>query len=266
MKKIIIYITLTFVIFSCEYQFPGFRFSNFNNTPVENLAKAVKKENIKKIRDEVLSKKVNINYKDNKYEQSLLSLAIVNNKKESFIELLKLGADPNLYDSECDSPIILAIKLNNNCDLFFIENLIKFNADLTPGFYNKCNLSLDPLLETIENFNDENNEDCCFDILQLISNNIKDLDLNEFNDAENFKQNIVYYCLKSRNISALKYLIVDLKYKVPDSIFVDGLVLWEYSGYTNLIEILDNKDFIFKNSKYREKARRKLLKFLKQGR
>jgi len=264
-KNTLYFLIIITTLFSCEYQFRGFRFSNFNNTPVEKLAKAVKNENIKKIRNEVLNKKVDINYKDDKYEQPLLSLAILNNKKKSFIELLKLGADPNLYDSECDSPIILAIKYNSNCDLFFIENLIKYKADLTPGFYKKCSFvySFDPLIETISNFEDENNEQCLFDILQLISNNIENLDLNEFNDAENFKHNIVYYCLAFKNISALKYLVVDLKYKVPDSIFVDGLVLMEYyPGYKNLKEILSNKDFIFEYSNYREKARIDLLKYL----
>ncbi len=47
-----------------------------------------------------------------------------------------------------------------------------------------------------------------------------------------------------KNINALKYLIVDLKYKAPKEIFIDGTVLYNHDeGYVSLKEILTSKYF-----------------------
>ncbi|MCC9065943.1 ankyrin repeat domain-containing protein [Flavobacterium piscisymbiosum] len=70
----------------------------FQNTPAWLLAKAVEDNNVEKIKEEVISNKVNINYQESRFGNSLLMLAITNSQYKTTEELLKLGADPNLKD------------------------------------------------------------------------------------------------------------------------------------------------------------------------
>jgi ankyrin repeat protein len=210
---------------SCEYQNPAFRFSNFYESPAENIAKAIDKNDTEGIRTEILEKKVNINFKDEKYEMSLLSLAIVNNKRKSFDELLKLGANPNIENTYCGNPLNSAITYNKNCDLYYIKRLLNYGADITPRLFEKCNFfSHDPIIETIHNYSDEEKVECGLSILKVLTSKLDNPDLLfMYNNAKNYQANIVYNCLSTqKNISALKYLIVDLKYKFPKKIFIDG--------------------------------------------
>jgi hypothetical protein len=256
------------VISSCEHQIPAYRFSNFESSEISNLALAVKNNDIKAIRYEVLDEKAKINLTDGKYYKSLLALAIANDKKEAFKELLKLGANPNYYSvNNCFSPMITAIRLNENCDLFFIKELLKYDVNLNPGFFKICNIGhYDPLLDTIMFFN--GNEQCCIDILDLLITKLGEIDLNDYNDDENYMQNIVYFCLSTRNLNALKYLIIDLQYKVPSKIFINGTVLsglYDVEAYS-LKEILSNKNFTFnKDLKYIEKQRKEILDYLNKN-
>lgn len=97
---------------SCSSDKEGFEFSNFENTPLSNLANAVKSNDIPLINSILLNENIDINYKEPYNYQTLLSLAIVNKKKEAFVELLKFNADPNILlgPQENSSPLILAIK------------------------------------------------------------------------------------------------------------------------------------------------------------
>ena len=73
----------------------GYDFRLFQGTIAWNLAKAVEDEAINEIRYEVLSKKIPIDYKEDRFGGTLLMLAVLNNKKESVKALLELGANPN---------------------------------------------------------------------------------------------------------------------------------------------------------------------------
>jgi len=70
----------------------------FQDTPVWVLAKAVEDNDVEKIKEEVLHNKVNINYQESRFGNSLLMLAITNSQYKTTEELLKLGANPNLKD------------------------------------------------------------------------------------------------------------------------------------------------------------------------
>ena len=57
---------------------------------------------------------------------------------------------------------------------------------------------------------------------------------------------------------------MDLKYKVPEQIFIDGTVLLNFKGYKSLEEILNNRSFtISEYNKYKEKAKNEILDYLK---
>ena len=71
----------------------------FQSTPVWELAEAVKAGDIKKIKEEVLQKKVSVDYQESRFGQTLLMLAIFNSEYDSAKTLLELGANPNLHDT-----------------------------------------------------------------------------------------------------------------------------------------------------------------------
>ena len=268
MKNIKLFLLSIFLLISCKYVKPAFRFSNFYGTPAENIAKAIDRNDIKVIRDEVLDKHVNVDFKDKKYEVSLLVLAIANDRKEAFDELLKLGANPNIENSYCVSPLVSAIRNNHNCNLYYVRRLLVYGANIQPELFKKCNrFTQDPINETILHYSDENKIKCGSEILNILTTRLDDPDLlYQYNNPEEFDQNIVYNCLSTiRNLSALKYLIVDLKYKVPKEIFIDGTVILNSYGYKSLKEILENDEFVFKDSEYTEKAKKEILAYLNEN-
>ena len=78
----------------------GDDFRLFQGTIAWNLAKAVQDENADEIRRQVQDKNIPIDYKEDRWKQTLLMLATHNNKKESVKALLELGANPNV---PCDT-------------------------------------------------------------------------------------------------------------------------------------------------------------------
>lgn len=92
----------------------GFDIRLYQNTEAWELAKAVDDEDTEKIREEVVVKKVNINYKEEKFGKTLLQIAIWKSKYKSTKILLELGANPNLGDSYTGTtPLIEAAKNEN---------------------------------------------------------------------------------------------------------------------------------------------------------
>ena len=268
MEKIIFFLLIIFIFTSCNFEKPAFKYSNFYDTPAENIAIAIKKNDAEDIREEILKNKVNVNFKDGEYEVSLLGLSIANDRKDAFIELLKLGANPNITNSYCVSPLITAIRYNKNCDLYFVKELLDYNAQINPRFFDKCNdFTHDPISETILHYNDENKIECGLEILKVLTEKLDNPELlDQYNNPEDFHENIVYTCINTnKNLSALKYLMVDLKFKVPDKIFIDGTVLLNYNGYKSLEEILNSREFSFNESnKFREKAKKEILYYLEK--
>jgi ankyrin repeat protein len=257
---------MVLVFISCKMEKPAFRFDNFKNTKAEKISKAIEKNDTISIEREIKTKQVDINFKDKKYEISLLTLALANNKKEAFNKLLKLGANPNVENSYCVGPLNTAIRYNNACDTYFIEKLLDYNANITPKFFEKCNshFASDPIVETILYHYEEDKINCGFKILKLLTSKLNNPDvLFTYNDSVNYRQNIIYTCISTlKNIPALKYFIVDLKFKIPEKIFIDGTVFPNFHGYMSLKEILQNKAFVFEHSPYREKAKQEILTYL----
>jgi len=74
----------------------GYDYRLFENTPGWNLAKAVRDQDSAKIQRLFLEDKVDLNYQEPKFGNTVLMLAIGNDAYRSVEVLLKLGADPNL--------------------------------------------------------------------------------------------------------------------------------------------------------------------------
>ena len=135
MKKIILLVILYSLNIQCQIfdsPYPGYRFSNFDNTPASDLAKAVKEENIKKISEIIKVNPELIEYQDPIWGMNLLCLSIVNNKREAFKTLLANGANVDGVCGKRDvtTPLIAAINYLDNCDAFFVKELLKNNCDV----------------------------------------------------------------------------------------------------------------------------------------
>lgn len=105
--KQILYIILLAVMIGCfnretqiiEEKLTGNDFRLFQDTPVWNLAKAVEDENLSEIERILKRGKVNADFQDSKFGNTLLMLAVRNNKYLSAKKLLSYGADPNKHDN-----------------------------------------------------------------------------------------------------------------------------------------------------------------------
>lgn len=98
-----LFILLSFLLISCydreakvsNKELTGQDFRLFQGTPVWALAKAVEDEDSITLKKIILKERPNLNYKELKFGNTLLMLAVVNNKYDSAKILLNAGASPN---------------------------------------------------------------------------------------------------------------------------------------------------------------------------
>ena len=86
--------------FNSNEKLLGDDFHLFENTAAWPLAIAVEKEDVAEIKKQIVCKKIPVDFKEETYGQTLLMLAVRNNKEKSVAELLSLGANPNITDSK----------------------------------------------------------------------------------------------------------------------------------------------------------------------
>lgn len=99
----------------------------FQSTKAWTLAKAVEEGDIHKIKEEVIQKKVAVDFQETQYGQTLLMLAITNSEYDTVKMLLELGANPNLHDNfKGQTPIIVAAK---NDDPKYLKLLLDYKGD-----------------------------------------------------------------------------------------------------------------------------------------
>jgi len=87
---------------------PGFDFALFSNSPAKKLAKAVESEDTTGINAILKENYVDVNYSEAKFGNTLLTLAVVNNKNLSVLKLLEVGADPNKRANDNSSALLNA--------------------------------------------------------------------------------------------------------------------------------------------------------------
>jgi len=82
-------------------------FRLFQETPVWELAKAVQDQYLIKIKKLVKEEKVDVDFQESKYGNTLLMLAVQNEKYQSCKTLLELGADPNKPNNHSGSSAMI---------------------------------------------------------------------------------------------------------------------------------------------------------------
>lgn len=212
MKKLIIVIIISYNTISCNSQAydPGFDYKLFDNTPVEELAKAVKNDDIDKIKYLINEKKMNVNYQRQgiKYKNTVLSFAIVNQKPETVEALLKCGANPNIIGGrQNDTPFIIALEYTYpaiSCDTRKIEMLIKYGAEVNK-IHNDAlnNVIRTPLMIA--------SGEGCLSVVKLLIKNGTDPDI--YPKYEGY--GAIAEALITDNIDIAKYLIIEAKAKIP---------------------------------------------------
>jgi len=104
-------VVLTTFINGCSQNVrPGYRFDLFKNTPNWKLAQAVEKEDEGEMKAILKSTNIDINFQEPRFGNTLLHLAIGNDKLVSTRVLLEKGANVNIGDSENSHAIHEATK------------------------------------------------------------------------------------------------------------------------------------------------------------
>lgn len=140
-QNLIIY--LLFLITSCtsreqkvdKSKLLGNDYRLFQDTPAWTLAKAVEDEDKTLIKKIVNEKQVAIDFKEKRFGQTLLMLAVTNQQYNSCKTLLQLGADPNKYDSyDGSNAMIEAAQISNitGDNTKFLKLLLQFKGN--PNF------------------------------------------------------------------------------------------------------------------------------------
>jgi len=137
MRKILLLMIACLSLIGCDNsqekvdksKLTGYDYRLFQDTPAWLLAKAVEEGNISKIKTEVLENKVNPNYQEPKYGNTLLMLAIANNEYNSAKALLSVGADPNLPDKHRGGTAMIHAAENDNPKYLKLLLLNKGNPD-----------------------------------------------------------------------------------------------------------------------------------------
>ncbi|HMF73679.1 MAG TPA: ankyrin repeat domain-containing protein [Flavitalea sp.] len=104
----------------------------FQGTPVWNLAKAVQDEKVDEIKRIVQEEKVNVDYQEKKFGNTLLMLTVDNQHYNSCKALLELGANPNKHDNyNGTSAIVDASNIENYKDdnTKFIKLLLEYGGN-----------------------------------------------------------------------------------------------------------------------------------------
>lgn len=135
MRKLIIFLWIIYFFISCNNRetkienkkLLGNDYRLFQNTVAWELAKAVQDEDISKIKEEIIQKKVNVNSQEPRFGSTLLMLAIRNSQYQTTKTLLEIGANPNISDSyRGESAVISAA---NNNDPKYLELILKYKGN-----------------------------------------------------------------------------------------------------------------------------------------
>jgi len=199
---------------SCQDYLPGFDFELFKNTPAYALAKAVERDDTANILKLALVNKINIDYQEQKFGNTLLMLSIVNKKNNSFKTLLKLGANPNLKNNYSNNTAFLVAcdfcdMLPNNIEV--LSELIHYGAvvnsiqvsDRVKKDGTVIHYSSTPLIEVTSNN--------CNKAVRLLVENGADI-----NKVLRDGYGAITYALLVDNLEAAKYFLIEKKANIPE--------------------------------------------------
>lgn len=260
MKKIILlafFYTLNIQCQVSDNTSPGYRFSNFDDSPAYSLAKAVNEENVKIITKIISSNPELIDVKEPKYGMSLLCLSIANNKREAFKALIANGANVNEICGKFEktTPLIIAIEFLGDCEAFFVNELLKKNCDVNLKVISTNEKgSVSENLPLFVNLS-------CLEVSKLLIE--KGADLNSTIKFPPYKKpfSLIDICLMYRELDFLYYLINVKNIEIPEEIELeklDGIIK------INIIEYLKSEKYNIPDSPEFQNKRKQLIKLIQK--
>jgi len=221
-------------------------FRIFERTNAWELAKAIDKEDTNKIRRILYSNKKLVNVVDPKFGQTLLGLAVIDQKFNSVKTLLELGADPNAYDNYIgQSALMKTFSIEGSIpenDTNYLKLLLKYGGN--PNLRSKhVDYGPEPM-STLSIACDANN----LNALRIL--------IEAGADFKSDWANILYSALISRNPDIV-ILLLDkgIEFKKPMNIYHDG---------TKVYIANELRDWTFDLGSEKYKKKMQIVDFLKQ--
>ncbi len=203
--------TIIFFIPLLSYSQLGYSFKQFENTPVHDLAKACDFNDLEAINDFMRDKLYDADYGEEKFGQTVLMVAVMNNKHKVIETLLKNGANPNKRDKRNLTVLMRHMSVNYNgveCDVKTTKLLIQYGADINAICDNKDTVTYEVIRTTAFMLACES--DCLANIKYLVAQGV---DINKSVGGEG--NCAITNALIQDRIDLVKYLIIDLKAKIP---------------------------------------------------
>ena len=243
----------------------GYRIELMKDTPVWELAKAVKEEDTDRIRELIQEKHLDVNYQERKspVATTLLHLAVGNDKLLSVEALLNNGARQNIRDSGGNYPIndIVQMIVPHKHRLEILKLLLDHGADpnAVAAAYRHGNtipyqISM-PLFEAVKDL----------ECTKLLLKYGADMNYHTLGDS------LIDYPVWTHlffqwddlewdnNVLVAKYLIVDKQMPFPDTLFIDRDPSGKLFSVTSM-QLINKSNFAKPD---RQKAKEEILAYLK---
>jgi len=222
--KLLLILMLALSFSACESQIahqysPGFDFKLFRHTPVQDLADAVEGDDPARVRAAVHADKANLDFQDEKFGNSLLSLAVYNNKVLAAEVLIDSGANPNLRSAKYGTTPFLTA-----CEYGFVRSkprLELFSYLITHG--GNVNDSEVPLDGTHGEIDTLSNTALVFLIksgnlanAKLLIDNGAKLDIY----PKNGPRSLAFHAAIAPRLDILRYLLIEKGVPIPDYVVI----------------------------------------------
>ncbi|UPT70289.1 MAG: ankyrin repeat domain-containing protein [Flavobacterium sp. JAD_PAG50586_2] len=165
---------------------------------------------------------------------------------------MKSGANPNvlLGESKDSTPFMNAIQYQENCDLFYIQTLVKFKADINKKIVSEnrnilSDLYSIPLLAAISKFSHKRHE--CLETVKFLVDSGADINACIEDSASGVCEGVISRCLHGNSLKALKYFVIEKKISIPEKVYVVGQINPKTMKIYGLSEALNSKKFQYED-------------------
>lgn len=213
----------------------------FKNTPVWNIAKMVEEEDTGRIKEAVKGNtKTILNYREPKFEFSLLTWATYTHHYPSVMVLCELGADPNLQDTSGSSPFMYAASFYDT--QAYLKLLLKFGGDVNAVGQKKRKDEPprfdSPLMAAVESRNVEN--------VKILVN--AGADINYSSHSGSYCFSALYLSALNEEIEIVRYLLIEKK-----ADYYSGYILGNPGDTSRVVQCLRNMTFPLDSKDYQLK-------------
>jgi hypothetical protein len=173
----------------------GYDIELFKNTPVWELALAVKHQNTHTIESFCKEHSSLTDYQEKKIGITLLGWAVFNDKYRAAKALLIAGANPNFVDSEGVTPFILAAEKYNNAD--YVRLLLEYGGNVNTTALASGHVVHTPLMAAVSS---------SLESVKILVEGGADIN---YYDGKEYLSAIGQICYGEHRIDILHYLIIE---------------------------------------------------------